>query len=194
MNVFSFFLNFLKDPHIGAILPSSRFVLKKVLDKIECEKIKTVVEYGPGSGTLTRFLLEKLRPEAKFIGIETNPKFYQELLKIQDSRLKVIHGNAKEVDHFLNQMEVKEVDLVLCSIPLSHLKEEERQALFEKTKALLSKSGKFIIYNQYSLQARRILENTFHQIHWELEIRNIPPAFMFEARKCGLEVGAPNHK
>lgn len=49
--------NFLRDPKI----------LKKIVDFAQIEKGDTVVEVGPGEGTLTKFLLERAR---KVIAIE----------------------------------------------------------------------------------------------------------------------------
>ncbi|MBI1870352.1 MAG: methyltransferase domain-containing protein [Chlamydiae bacterium] len=175
-----FFLNFLKDRQIGAIFPSSRFVHTRVLSKIKTETIKTVIEYGPGNGVLTKTLLKKLPKNARFIVIETNKKFCEELKKINDSRLEVIHGDAKKVDIYLKKLKIKEVDLILSSIPLSFFNEQEIKSLLKKTKQVLTQGGKFIIYNQYSSKAGSYLKGFFNNLKSQMELRNIPPAFIFE--------------
>jgi phospholipid N-methyltransferase len=181
MNKFQFFINFLKDPHIAAILPSSRFVLRKVLNMIPFEKTKIIVEYLPGTGVLTKRLLQQLREDGKLIAIERNKEFYEVLKKINDKRLHLFNEDARNVDVCLQKMNISKADIVLSAIPISYLKPNEKNDFLEKTKKILSKDGKFIVYSQHSSHARPYLKNFFEKVRLKIELRNIPPAFIFEA-------------
>ena len=71
-----FLRGFLKHPvMVGSIIPSSRIVIEKMLGPVDWEKTKLFVEYGPGVGTFTRPILEKLGPDATLLTIDTNPEF-----------------------------------------------------------------------------------------------------------------------
>ena len=57
---------------VGSIIPSSRILIEKMLAPIDWSATKLFVEYGPGVGTFTRPILDKMAPDAKLIAIDTN--------------------------------------------------------------------------------------------------------------------------
>ena len=66
-----FFRGFLKHPvMVGSIIPSSRILIERMLKPVDWENTRLFVEYGPGVGTFTRPILEKLGPDAKLIAID----------------------------------------------------------------------------------------------------------------------------
>src|SRR5947207_10339145 len=70
--------NFLKHPDmVGWMLPSSSFLVDEVLKQVDWESARVIVEYGPGVGTFTTKVLERMHPDAKLIALELNPEFYQ---------------------------------------------------------------------------------------------------------------------
>src|SRR5512138_2349146 len=72
--------NFLKHPNmVGWVLPSSRFLVNEVLKQIAWGKARVIVEYGPGVGSFTKALLDRMAPDAKLIALELNPEFYSYL-------------------------------------------------------------------------------------------------------------------
>src|SRR2546421_6224315 len=97
---FLFARNFLKHPNmVGWMLPSSPFVVDKVLRQVDWEKARVIVEYGPGIGTFTTEVLRRMRPDATLIALEINADFLQYLLaSIQDPRLRLVQESAEEVD------------------------------------------------------------------------------------------------
>src|SRR4051794_15744673 len=71
-----FLRGFIKNPvMVGSIIPSSRVLIEKMLGPVDWETTKLFVEYGPGVGTFTKPLLEKLGEDAKLVTIDTNPEF-----------------------------------------------------------------------------------------------------------------------
>ena len=71
-----FLRGFIKNPvMVGSIIPSSRVLIDKMLDPVDWANTKLFVEYGPGVGTFTRPILERLGGDAKLVTIDTNPDF-----------------------------------------------------------------------------------------------------------------------
>ena len=62
---------------VGSIIPSSRVLIERMLKPVDWEKPKLFVEYGPGVGTFTRPILEKMGEDATLIAIDTNPDFIE---------------------------------------------------------------------------------------------------------------------
>ena len=57
MQLITFLHEFIKHPkHTGAIAPSSKILAKKMVDVIDFNKAKCIVELGPGTGVLRKRL------------------------------------------------------------------------------------------------------------------------------------------
>ena len=55
---------------VGSVVPSSKFLSKKMLDHLNFKKAKLVVELGPGTGVFTQRIIEKLDRESTLLVIE----------------------------------------------------------------------------------------------------------------------------
>ena len=81
--------NFVKHPRmLGSLIPSSRFLVERVLRQIDWARARTIVEYGPGVGTITGEILRRLRPDGSLVTIEMNRDFVSYLRRTSpDQRL-----------------------------------------------------------------------------------------------------------
>ena len=71
-----FLRGFLKHPlMVGSVIPSSRVLIERMLRPVDWKNTRLFVEYGPGVGTFTRPVLEKLGPDATLVAIDTNADF-----------------------------------------------------------------------------------------------------------------------
>ncbi len=71
-----FLRGFLKNPvMVGSVIPSSKILIDKMLDPVDWDNTRLFVEYGPGVGTFTRPILDRLDPDAKLIAIDTSADF-----------------------------------------------------------------------------------------------------------------------
>ena len=60
----SFLRQFWKEKKmVGAMSPSSRFLAKKMLESVDFESARIIVDLGPGTGVLTRRLLDRVPDE-----------------------------------------------------------------------------------------------------------------------------------
>ena len=62
---------------VGALAPSSKFLVKKMCDKIDFNNARYIVELGPGTGVFTEELLKRAHPDCRIVVIELNEKFYE---------------------------------------------------------------------------------------------------------------------
>ena len=80
------------------------------------------VEYGPGVGTFTRPILDRLGPDAKLIAIDTNADFIEYLKRdIDDPRLIAVAGSAADVEQIIAEHGFDHADYVLSGLPFSTL-------------------------------------------------------------------------
>lgn len=184
MSETSFFLKmFFKDKKgIGALAASSKMVVARVCSKINFARDIVVVEYGPGTGVFTKFLLAHLSPKSKLIAIDMNPEFIGFLQQFNDPRLMVIHDSAVNVQQILNKFGLAQADYVLSGIPCSLLPPDIKSQIVSDTWKVLVPGGKFLVY-QYSYHMMQFLKQHFKQINKDVSVWNLPPTFIMEAIK-----------
>src|SRR5262245_34553599 len=84
--------NFLQHPKmLGSLIPSSRFLIGRLLAKVDWSRARTIVEYGPGVGTITAHILARMAPQARLLVLEMNEDFVRYLARtFPDPRLHVV--------------------------------------------------------------------------------------------------------
>lgn len=178
-----FFRQFVKHPGmIGSVIPSSSRLVNSMLESVDWQHTRLFVEYGPGVGTFTRPILERMHPDATLLAIDLNLDFVSYLEDaIQDPRLRVVHGSAADVRRFIAEAGHRQADYILSGIPFSTLPDGVGAAICAETAAALRPGGDFLVY-QYSAFVRDLLTPHF-RLSERTEWRNIPPCRMFRASK-----------
>jgi phosphatidylethanolamine/phosphatidyl-N-methylethanolamine N-methyltransferase len=180
----SYLREYISDKDVGALHPSSRFLVRRLIRCLRPESIRTIVELGPGPGIATRPILGLIRPGARYIAIEKNPAFLAALKSsIDDPRLRVVEGDACSVREILASEGVATADAVIASIPFSFLTKDQRAGLVDTIGSLLADDGDFVIFHQYTPKMRTLARNRFPYVRVQFEPRNIMPCFLIHCRK-----------
>ncbi|SDK15772.1 class I SAM-dependent methyltransferase [Billgrantia gudaonensis] len=176
--------NFFKHPRmLGSIIPSSSFLVRRLLSRVDWEGARVIVEYGPGVGTITREILRRMHPEATLVVLETNDDFVDFLERaLPDPRLQVVKGSAEAVQAELQRLGLPAADHVLAGIPFSTMPAALRERILTDTQAALSAQGSLLIY-QFSSRVRSDLQRVFGQVESDFEPFNILPARLFYCRR-----------
>jgi phospholipid N-methyltransferase len=179
-----FLRGFLKNPvMVGSIIPSSRVLIDKMLGPVDWDRTKVFVEYGPGVGTFTRPILDKLGPDARLITIDTNADFTRYLREsIPDERLVPVTGSAAEVEKILQDRGFANADYVLSGLPFSTLPPGVGDDIAEATARVIRPGGAFLVY-QFSPKVLDFIKPWFDRIDRGFEWINVPPATLFWAWK-----------
>jgi phospholipid N-methyltransferase len=177
-----FLRGFIKHPvMVGSIIPSSRKVIDKMLGPVDWERTRLFVEYGPGVGTFTRPILERMHADAKLVTIDTNPEFTRYLREsIEDSRLVPVTGSAADVEKILADRNLGAADYVLSGLPFSTLPPGVGDAIAEATGKVVRPGGAFLVY-QFNPKVLDFIKPHFERIDRGFEWINVPPATLFWA-------------
>jgi phospholipid N-methyltransferase len=175
--------NFIKHPKmLGSLIPSSRFLVNKVLNEVDWARARVFLEYGPGVGTFTTEILRRMRPDAVVIALETNADFVRFLRgRIHDDRLHVVHGSAADADKALAKLNLSHADYILSGIPYTTIPVGVREVILRKTHSLLHPNGAFLVY-QFTRTVLPYLEQVFDSIDQDFEPLNVMPARLFFCR------------
>ncbi|HWT12753.1 MAG TPA: methyltransferase domain-containing protein [Allosphingosinicella sp.] len=179
-----FLRGFIKHPvMVGSVIPSSKVLIDKMLEPVDWANCKLFVEYGPGVGTFTEHVLQRMAPDATLIAIDTNADFTGYLRrKFADNRLFAVTGSAADVGQIMADCGFEEADYILSGIPFSTLPPGLGPKIAEKTAEALRPGGAFLVY-QFSPKVRDFLAPYFDRIDRGFEWVNIPPAQLFWAWK-----------
>lgn len=179
-----FLRGFIKNPvMVGSIIPSSRVLIDRMLDPVDWENTKLFIEYGPGVGTFTKPVLQRLKADATLVTIDTNPDFTIYLREmIDDARLVTVTGSAADVEKILADRNLGEADYVLSGLPFSTLPPGVGDAIAEATAKVIRKGGAFLVY-QFSPKVLDFIKPHFAPIKRGFEWLNVPPATLFWAYK-----------
>lgn len=179
-----FLQGFLKRPReVGSIIPSSRFLERRVVRFAAVSETRTLVELGPGTGGTTRAVLRAMRPDAKLLAIEINPRFAQLLRQtLSDPRLCVYEGSATDLPDALRLFGLPAPDLVLSGIPFSTMPRDVAVAILRAVHAALAPEGRFVAY-QVRDRVEALGRRVFGRAQVQTEILNMPPMRVYRWQK-----------
>ena len=182
--LWQFLRGFVKHPvMVGSVIPSSKVLVEKMLAPVDWQNCKLFVEYGPGVGTFTQHILDRIAPDATLLAIDTNDDFTHYLdRKFTDSRLRAVTGSAADVRSIMADCGFESADYVVSGLPFSTLPPGVGPKIAAETAAALRPGGAFLVY-QFSPKVREFIAPHFDRIDKGFEWINIPPATLFWAWK-----------
>ena len=164
---------------LGSLIPSSRFLIGRLVRLIDWGQARVIVEYGPGVGNFTGEILRLMRPDALLIAVETNPEFVEFLRRsFPDPRLRVVHGSAADVEKVLAESGIVRADYVVSGIPLSTIRDCEREEILLSTHRVLQPEGALLVY-QFSPKVLPDLRRIYSRVTRSFEPLNVLPAQVF---------------
>ncbi|WP_051822806.1 class I SAM-dependent methyltransferase [Desulfonatronum thiodismutans] len=178
---------FLRDKNVASITPTSPFGVKRVCKKIDFSQANVIVEYGPGAGVFTEYLLKKMRPSAHLVLIERNKDMFKCLTKaFRSERVHIFNDSVENVGALVNGQLPGKPDYIISGIPFSYLDQQTRQEIIHQTHQILAENGKFLAYQTFYQKDDHLfvhLEHFFRNVKSEFELLNIPPMRIYEAVK-----------
>lgn len=179
-----FVLEYIKNPKsVGAVAPSSKFLADKMINTINFEKAKCIVEYGPGTGAFTEKILARAKDYTVVLLVEINREFYKSLRSMYSHKKNVIivNDSAENIDNILKEYSIKNIDYVVSGLPFTSLPKNVSRCILEKTSKIISGNAEFITF-QYSLFKLDFFRNHFNKVNYNKVIRNLPPAYVLNCK------------
>lgn len=151
-----------------------------MVQPINFDTAKVIVEYGPGTGSFTKELIARRNEKTTLIIIEQNDTFYERLKKklSNQDNIHLIHDSAENVEKYLGKYGFRYADYIISGLPFSSLPKQISSNILEATQIAIGKNGQFITF-QYSLVKKKLFEKFFEIIKCPRVMRNLPPAFVF---------------
>ena len=170
----------------GAIVPSQRFLIDKMIAPIPAAYTGRIIELGAGSGALTLRLAARC-PAARIVACEINPALARNTRHNLDlaginGRVEVVSDSAEHLLSEMGRRQSDKCDYVLSGIPIGNLPGERVLALIDAISRALRPRGMYIQF-QYSLIDRKRIRACFPSLRTVPVLLNFPPAVVYYARK-----------
>jgi len=205
----AFLREFIKAPHVmAAVAPSSRRLGDAMVRGLDLAAARTIVEYGPGTGTFTRAVLDRLDtawfatpdradtdPAAsprRFIAIEFN-KTMAEILQHAHPEVTLVNDSAENVASICDARGIRpgEVDVILSGLGWPSFDDGFRTRTLEATAAMLRPGGEFRTFGYHvgllmrgAWHFRSEVRRLFREVHiGRIVWGNMPPAFVYRCIK-----------
>lgn len=171
-----------KPLQVGAVAPSSPALARLMARFVDPASTGSVVELGPGTGVVTKALLERGVAADRIVSIEYDGDFCK-LLRNRFPGVRFVHGDAYEMRHALADVAETPLAAVVSSLPLFTRPLPQRLRLLDEAFSLLAPGAPFIQFS-YALvppvpagAGRFAIERT----NWV--VMNLPPARVWVYRR-----------
>ena len=167
----------------GSIAPSSRFLCRKIVEKIDPAQARVVVELGPGDGVITRHILERISAETQLLIFEINEVFVEKIRQnFSDPRLTLVHDSAENMGQYFAAHNIEQVDYIVSGIPFVMLPDSLAECIITECRRWLRPGGQFIQFH-YSPRLLGFYRRMFGNATVDIIPLNIPPAMVIVCEK-----------
>lgn len=180
------FLRFLRQPRtVGAIAPSSRVLAREMVDGLDLNAARHIVELGPGTGAFTRELVERVGSDVRLLAIELEPEFAKQVRQKWPA-VDCVCGSAAELASITSARGIDSVDHIISGLPFASLPRDVTRQVLEGIERVLRPGGTFTTFqyvNAYGLPPavafRHDLDHRFASTSSrKLVLQNLPPAWV----------------
>jgi len=182
----AFLRAFLRSPRqVGSVVPSSRFLERRLVSLSAVAQARTIVELGPGTGGTTRAILRAMSQHARLLCIEIDPALHGLLRRINDPRLIAHLGSAENLPEILSLHGLPAPDVVISGIPFTTIDRTVARRILDGLSAVLHYGGYFVAY-QLRDRVAQLCGPPLELTSVELELLNVPPMRVFRWQKNGV--------
>lgn len=169
---------------IASFAPSSRPMARKMIDGIDWDHAKCIVELGAGTGPITAQVVKRLKPHTRAVVIELDPTLCGRLqARFQGiPNLDIIQGDATQFDKYLAERGLGQVDHVLSGLPLPSFPEDLRNAVLRTSARSLAAHGTFRQLTVMPLIYYRLYARYFEDVRFRFCPWNLPPGGVYVCR------------
>lgn len=175
---------------VGAIVPSSRTLADHIALTAGVREANLVIEYGPGTGAITRSIVMHAPDPSKVICLEINDAFVG-ILRREYPEINVRNDSATGVLRHVRDMGHDSCDAIVSGLPFASFDDRLQNEILEATYDALAPGGRFVTFSYccsgYLPRGRSFQKNLskhFNSFKKSSMIwKNFPPAFTLCATK-----------
>lgn len=175
---------FIREPlTVGSLWPSSAALSRRVADSCEFDPADTVVELGPGIGSFTRLLLERLGESGQLLAFEISATNIAALREAYP-RCRAIHDSAEHLEWHMGGRKAR---CIVSGLAWGNMLPAAQDRIMNAITGSLAPEGQLVGFAYVharcyptTLRFRKLLHRTFTRVEDSPIIwGNLPPAYVF---------------
>jgi phosphatidylethanolamine/phosphatidyl-N-methylethanolamine N-methyltransferase len=171
-----------KPLHMGAVMPSGKLLARTMAQFVEVDSSDPVVELGPGTGAITKALIDRGIDQKRLVLVEYNPGFCA-LLRDRYPQAKVVQGDAYTLRDSLWDVLSTPASAIVSGLPLVTKPMLTRLKLIRDAFLALAPGAPFV---QFTYSVAPPIPKSLPGVSTEASERiwmNLPPARVWVYRK-----------
>lgn len=178
-----FFKGWMHGPKaVGSILPTSSITAKRMASVVNPHSGLPVLELGPGTGVITRAILNRGVAPADLYSVEYSADFAQHLRE-DFPGVNIIEGDAFNLDTTLGARREQKFDSVISAVPLLNFPVSDRIAIIEDLLRRIPHGRPIVQITYGPLSPVPAGRGNYKIEHLDFIIRNVPPARLWVYRR-----------
>ncbi|MGI5491242.1 class I SAM-dependent methyltransferase [Microtetraspora malaysiensis] len=175
---------------VGAIAPSSPSLARALTAVVPTSGTPVVVELGPGTGSISDAIRERLSPGARHLAVEIEPDLVTHLRRTKPW-METIYGDAADLGALLARAGVDRVDAIVSTLPWSLFPARRQERILGEVSRALAPTGAFTTVTYLhalplagARALRRRLRAAFDEVLTTGPVwRNLPPGMAYVCRR-----------
>lgn len=179
-----FFKRWMANPlTMASITPSSPSLSRLIAKNVRREPDEVVVEYGGGTGPVTRVLLESGIPASRLYTCEIDPEL-ADYLRRNFPDVNLIQGDVRNITDLLPPQHIGKVGTVIVGIPMVLLPWESQQKVVEGIFKIMPPGRHFLAYTYSLASPLKHKELGLNARRVGFTMANVPPAHVWAFTKA----------
>ncbi len=167
---------------VGSIVPTSGITARRMASVVDVDSGRPVLELGPGTGVITRAILERGVPPEKLYCVEYSSDFAAHVRRLFPA-VNVIEGNAFDLDATLGDKRGLVFDSIVSGVPLLNFPVAQRIAYIEQLLDHLP-AGRPIVQLTYGPRSPVPAGRGNYTVeHLDFVVCNLPPTQLWIYRR-----------
>jgi phosphatidylethanolamine/phosphatidyl-N-methylethanolamine N-methyltransferase len=168
----------------GAVAPSGRALARAMATAAGSPPQGLIVELGPGTGPVTRALIETGVSPERLVLVEYDAQFCR-LLRTRFPPAAVIEGDAYDLSRALAAFKGQPIAAIVSSLPLLNQPPARRVKLIGDAFALMGSQGAFVQFTYGLASPVPHDASRYSAVRSRPVLLNLPPAFVWTYRLAG---------
>jgi len=171
-----------KGLEISSAVPSSPALVEAVLSHVDFSRPCTIVELGAGVGPLTEAVVERLRPDQRFVAVENDADFCK-ILRRRFPDTTLLEADATDIAEPLAHMGINRVDYVLSGLPSPNLPPRAVGRMWRWLRSSMAPDGAFVQITVAPVLYRSFYRRLFEVVDYEMVWMNLPPGGVYRCSR-----------
>ncbi len=166
----------------GAVLPTSRYTAKRMASVIDPSNGAKVLELGPGTGSITKAIIERgVKPE-NIYSVEFNASFVPSLRQKYPG-VNFLQGDAFALRNHLPDMAGNNFEAVISGLPLLNFPVQKRVKLLLSLFGWVKRGNPVVQFSYGAMSPIPKRPGSYQVNSLEWIVRNVPPARIWTYRQ-----------